>query len=259
MHNLLLCNKLWTIGKLVLSRPFKLGSVLGRSNESTTTTTRRIKIMIIFNKMQQLQRQLQHQHPISKVACCSNSLLQPNGRNDMWLCRMQREPLKHTGVWPRPEIVTTGEPKGCMIAHINAMHLIVAQGALLVNHDIKRTLLFAATVFYAAVSELFVGLLNRVLSWFLMLGTACITYFSAHHDNDVVSKGRVNFTKLHYEAWSSFEEELHEVESFVEAGSPHFTFFNALLLGNGWEVVPNHLKLGLRWAHIILIAEFLLL
>jgi hypothetical protein len=48
-----------------------------------------------------------------------------------------------------------------MIEHINGMHLIVGQGALLATHDIKRMLLFAATVFDAAVSELFVGLLNR--------------------------------------------------------------------------------------------------
>ena len=58
-----------------------------------------------------------------------------------------------------------------MVEHINVMHLIVAQGMFWVNKDIKGTPLFAAAVFYAAVVELFVGLLNLLLSLFQMLGT----------------------------------------------------------------------------------------
>ncbi|WP_187652384.1 AMP-binding protein, partial [Xenorhabdus sp. TS4] len=55
---------------------------------------------------------------------------------------------------------TTGQPKGVMIAHKNVAHLVAAQAELFDITKRKKTLMFAAYVFDASVSELFLSLLN---------------------------------------------------------------------------------------------------
>ncbi|WP_167376273.1 non-ribosomal peptide synthetase [Xenorhabdus vietnamensis] len=55
---------------------------------------------------------------------------------------------------------TTGQPKGVMIAHNNAAHLVTAQAELFGVAKRKKALMFAAYVFDASVSELFLSLLH---------------------------------------------------------------------------------------------------
>ncbi|CDG21267.1 Putative Phenylalanine racemase (ATP-hydrolyzing) (fragment) [Xenorhabdus poinarii G6] len=55
---------------------------------------------------------------------------------------------------------TTGQPKGVMIEHKNAVHLITAQAELFEVSKRKKALMFAAYVFDASVSELFTSLLH---------------------------------------------------------------------------------------------------
>ncbi|WP_338805220.1 amino acid adenylation domain-containing protein [Xenorhabdus griffiniae] len=55
---------------------------------------------------------------------------------------------------------TTGQPKGVMIEHKNVAHLVAAQAALFDSTKRKKALMFAAYVFDASVSELFVSLLH---------------------------------------------------------------------------------------------------
>ncbi|WP_444876157.1 amino acid adenylation domain-containing protein [Xenorhabdus yunnanensis] len=55
---------------------------------------------------------------------------------------------------------TTGHPKGVMIEHKNAAHLMAAQAELFDVAKRKKALMFAAYVFDASVSELFLSLLH---------------------------------------------------------------------------------------------------
>ncbi|MBS9440131.1 non-ribosomal peptide synthetase, partial [Photorhabdus noenieputensis] len=55
---------------------------------------------------------------------------------------------------------TTGQPKGVMIEHKNVAHLVAAQTALFNATKRKKALMFAAYVFDASVSELFLSLLH---------------------------------------------------------------------------------------------------
>ncbi|WP_228998096.1 non-ribosomal peptide synthetase [Photorhabdus aegyptia] len=55
---------------------------------------------------------------------------------------------------------TTGQPKGVMIEHKNVAHLVAAQAALFHATKRKKALMFAAYVFDASVSELFLSLLH---------------------------------------------------------------------------------------------------
>ncbi|CDG21268.1 putative Phenylalanine racemase (ATP-hydrolyzing) [Xenorhabdus poinarii G6] len=55
---------------------------------------------------------------------------------------------------------TTGQPKGVMIEHKNAIHLITAQAELFEVTKRQKALMFAAYVFDASVSELFTSLLH---------------------------------------------------------------------------------------------------
>ncbi|WP_228005720.1 non-ribosomal peptide synthetase [Xenorhabdus sp. BG5] len=55
---------------------------------------------------------------------------------------------------------TTGQPKGVMIEHKNVAHLVAAQATLFDIAKRKKALMFAAYVFDASVSELFVSLLH---------------------------------------------------------------------------------------------------
>lgn len=53
---------------------------------------------------------------------------------------------------------TTGKPKGVMIEHRNAVHLVQAQGRVFNAAECKSALLFASYVFDASVSEIFIAL-----------------------------------------------------------------------------------------------------
>ncbi|RZG12167.1 amino acid adenylation domain-containing protein, partial [Pseudoalteromonas sp. CO342X] len=55
---------------------------------------------------------------------------------------------------------TTGNPKGVMIEHCNAVHLVYAQQLAFHASECQRSLLFASYTFDASVSELFIGLSN---------------------------------------------------------------------------------------------------
>ncbi|KHT63996.1 hypothetical protein RJ45_08770 [Photobacterium gaetbulicola] len=59
---------------------------------------------------------------------------------------------------------TTGQPKGVMVSHRNAVHLTYAQTEAFDAANCSRSLLFAAGVFDAHVSELFVALANGHLA-----------------------------------------------------------------------------------------------
>ncbi|MCA0973316.1 amino acid adenylation domain-containing protein [Halomonas denitrificans] len=54
---------------------------------------------------------------------------------------------------------TTGQPKGVMVEHRHAVHLVLAQQAPLNGLSCASSLLYADTIFDASVSELFVGML----------------------------------------------------------------------------------------------------
>ncbi|WP_148886211.1 non-ribosomal peptide synthetase, partial [Xenorhabdus doucetiae] len=60
---------------------------------------------------------------------------------------------------------TTGQPKGVMIEHRNVTHLVAAQAALFDITKKKKSLLFAAYVFDASVSELFLSLLHGLTGY----------------------------------------------------------------------------------------------
>jgi len=53
---------------------------------------------------------------------------------------------------------TTGKPKGVKITHRNVAHLVVSQGSIFNADKYERALLFAAFVFDASISEIFVSL-----------------------------------------------------------------------------------------------------
>ncbi|TNH43059.1 non-ribosomal peptide synthetase [Photorhabdus luminescens] len=55
---------------------------------------------------------------------------------------------------------TTGQPKGVMIEHKNVAHLVAAQAEIFDATKRKKALMFAAYVFDASVSELFLSLLH---------------------------------------------------------------------------------------------------
>ncbi|WP_041382956.1 non-ribosomal peptide synthetase [Photorhabdus asymbiotica] len=55
---------------------------------------------------------------------------------------------------------TTGQPKGVMIEHKNVAHLVAAQAEIFDATERKKTLMFAAYVFDASVSELFLSLFH---------------------------------------------------------------------------------------------------
>ncbi|MDC9590220.1 amino acid adenylation domain-containing protein [Xenorhabdus sp. XENO-10] len=60
---------------------------------------------------------------------------------------------------------TTGQPKGVMIEHKNAAHLVAAQTELFDVAKRKKALMFAAYVFDASVSELFLSLLHGLTTY----------------------------------------------------------------------------------------------
>jgi amino acid adenylation domain-containing protein len=60
---------------------------------------------------------------------------------------------------------TTGKPKGVMIEHSNVLHLVTAQIECFNAERGSKALLFAAYVFDASVSELFVGLLGGQIGY----------------------------------------------------------------------------------------------
>ncbi|WP_139292531.1 non-ribosomal peptide synthetase, partial [Xenorhabdus thuongxuanensis] len=55
---------------------------------------------------------------------------------------------------------TTGQPKGVMVEHKNVVHMVAAQAELFDITKRKKALMFAAYVFDASVSELFLSLLH---------------------------------------------------------------------------------------------------
>ncbi|MBD2798432.1 AMP-binding protein, partial [Xenorhabdus sp. 18] len=60
---------------------------------------------------------------------------------------------------------TTGQPKGVMVEHRNVAHLVAAQATLFDITKKNKALLFAAYVFDASVSELFLSLLHGLTGY----------------------------------------------------------------------------------------------